>query len=62
MPTGLCNKTGFAYRLRSIAADHHFTPAVGALIKVEEEQSLDDETDHVRERADVLVLGIRVFA
>ena len=50
------------YHLHSIAADHTFTPALGALIKVEEEQSLDAEIGHVRERVDVLTVGNQVLA
>lgn len=56
------NRPETPYHLHSIAADHSFTPAVGALIKVEEEQSLNEEILHVRERVDVLTLGNQVFA
>jgi hypothetical protein len=50
------------YYLERIRAKHNFQDAVGTRIKLEEEQSLDDETLHVKENIDVLTLGTQVFA
>jgi hypothetical protein len=50
------------YYLHSVVADHNFTPAVSALVKVEEDKSVDSEVIHVRETIDVLSISNQVFA
>ena len=50
------------YYLDRIRTNHNFKDAVGARIKLEEEQSLNPETIHVIEDIDVLTLGTEVFA
>jgi len=49
------------YYLQGIPVDHQLTDAVGARIKTEEEQSLDPETDHAKEKVEVLTLGAQIF-
>jgi hypothetical protein len=50
------------YQLQQIEVDHQWTTVVNVEIKLEEEQSADNELFHVKESVDVLRIGGHVFA
>lgn len=51
-----------SYSLQSASVDDRWTQVLGQLIKLEEEASLDTETEHVDETLDALLLGDGLFA
>jgi hypothetical protein len=63
-PTGEIEVEGvrtpfYLYRAK---VDHNPTTVLGSQIRLEEEQSADEETLHIEESVDVLVLGDQIFA
>lgn len=52
----------FPYHLQQSKISHHWLPVLANTLKVEEEQSLDNEIGHVSEIIDVLILGTYLFA
>ena len=50
------------YLLQSLAADERWVPSLSQRLKVEEERSLDSETEHVDETLHMIALGDQVLA
>ena len=50
------------YLLQTVTADHRWLPVLSQRLKLEEEQSGDDETSHIDETLHVLALGNQFFA
>ncbi|EGV32142.1 PhoPQ-activated pathogenicity-related protein PqaA type [Thiorhodococcus drewsii AZ1] len=50
-----------SYALQSVSADTRWTQVLGQQVRLEEEASLDPETDHVQETLDALLLGDGFF-
>jgi len=49
------------YLLQPSRIGHDFTPVLSWTVKAHEEQSLDDETTHLKENVDILALGNHIF-
>ena len=52
----------FPYHLQQLKVGHLWQPVFNLEIKLEEEQSLDNEVVHIKENVDVLKIGQHVFA
>ncbi len=50
------------YQTEQVSIDHRWTQVLGAELKLDEEQSVDDELFHVKETIDVLRIGEHLFA
>jgi hypothetical protein len=50
------------YLLQTRSVDDRFTPVLSHHLRVEEDQSLDTEIDHIDETLSILIVGDRIFA